>query len=136
MNTLLAAAIVLLVLSVAAQAAVLIAMYRMSRRVAGNVNGLIAESRRVLAPIEDVTQNMRTTSGDFIEIGKAARQQMRYVDYILADARNYVRETAADIRQNITSPFRSGSALALAAIKGVRAYFSRPRRDASHQDVA
>ncbi len=55
MDTLLMVAVIVTALAFIVQAGALVAIYLLSRRLADNVNSLIAESRRFVGPLESIT---------------------------------------------------------------------------------
>ena len=79
METLLVVAIIIIALAITVQAGVLLAMYLMSKEIATNVEGLVSESRRILAPLEHVSQNAQSASEDMVAVGKIAVDQMNHV---------------------------------------------------------
>lgn len=114
MDTLLTVAIVLITLAIVVQAGVLLAMYLMSRRLTGKVDGLMSESRRITAPLESVTSNLKTVSEDLTEVGKIARMQASRVEGMVSEARTAVMR-----------PVREWSAIAYGIAEGVRVFFDR-----------
>ena len=90
MDTLLMAAIVVTALAVIVQAGVLVAMYLMSRQVADRVNALVKQSQRLVTPMENVTQNLKSASTDLADMGKTARAQAEHVNEIVMDVRQAV----------------------------------------------
>jgi hypothetical protein len=134
MDTLLVVAIVVTALAVIVQAGVLVAMYLMSRQVADRVNGLVGQTQRLMAPIENVAQNLKSASTDLADMGKTARVQLEHANEIVADVRQAVDRLTVDVRQQVTQgisdvqttvmrPVREWSALAVGITEGVRVFF-------------
>src|SRR5689334_17940029 len=110
METLLIVAIIFTTLAVVAQAGALLAMYVMSRRTVENVNGLVNESHKLVAPLEHIAANLKTTSGDFVEIGKNAREEFHRVETFvheeIQDLRTRINDTADEVQGTVLAPFR------------------------------
>ena len=134
METLLVVAIIITALAIAVQAGVLLAMYLMSKEVATNVDGLVSESKRMLAPLEHVAQNAQSASEDMAVLGKIAVDQMNHVALMVEDTHmalsqittnvsEQVSETVEEIRTRVTDPFRQGSAIVSGIREGVRVLF-------------
>ena len=134
METLLVVAIVVTALAILVQAGVLVAMYLMSKDVTANVDGLVSESRRMLTPLERVAQNVQAASEDIVVVGKIARDQLNHValmvedthialNQITTDVSQQVSETVDEIRNTVTSPFHTWSALLSGIREGVRVLF-------------
>ena len=134
MDTLLIAAVIVTALAVIVQAGVLIAMYLMSRQVADRVNSLVRQTQRLAAPMENVTQNLKSASTDLAEMGKTARAQVYNVNEIVTDVRQAVDRLTTDVRHQVTQgisdvqttamkPVREWSALAIGITEGVRVFF-------------
>src|SRR5262245_42531732 len=98
METLLVVAIVVTALAVVVQAGALIAMYVMSRRVMNNVNALVTESQKLMAPLERVTANFESVSQDFVAMGKDARQEQQRVETMLHEIQTAVRDEIQGLR--------------------------------------
>ena len=134
METLLAVAIIIIALAIAVQAGVLLAMYLMSKEVATNVEGLLSESKRMLAPLEHVAQNAQSASEDMVAVGKIAVDQMNHVALMVEDSHialaqittnvsEQVSKTVEEIRTSVMDPFRRGSAILSGIREGVRVLF-------------
>ena len=134
METLLVAAIIVTTVAVVAQAAALIAMYVMSRRVMKNVDGLVNESQKLIVPLKRVTGNLETVSQDLVAMGKDARQEMHHVQTIVSDTQTAVREQIQDLRgrvnntvdhveNRVKAPFREWSAVTRGISAGIRTFF-------------
>jgi hypothetical protein len=133
MEVLLIVAIVVIALAVVTQTVVLLAMFLMSRNLAAKVDDLMADSARLLPPLEAITTNLRTASGDLAEAGKIARRQAQHVHEIVTETHDTLRR-----------PLREYSAITHAVAAAVRTFFSRPEQprtetpqpDKNHQDPA
>jgi len=134
MDTLLMAAIVVTALAVIVQAGVLVAMYLMSRQVAERVDGLVRQTQRLVAPMENVTQNLKSASTDLAAMGKTARAEVEHVNEIVADVRHAVDGFTTDVRQQVSrgitdvqttamKPVQEWSAIAIGVSEGVRVFF-------------
>lgn len=130
MEILLMVAIVVITLAVVAQTVVLVAMFLMSRNLAASVDALMAESRRLLPPLETITANLRTASGDLAEAGKIARTQVRQVQELVTETQDTIREQICEVRNAVARPLREYSAIAHAIGAGVRTFFSRRKQPA------
>jgi hypothetical protein len=137
METLLIVAVVLIALAIIVQAGMLVFMYIMGRRLTNNVNGLLADSRRLMAPVENIANNLRVTSDDLVESGKIVRQQAHHIEAVVNETRerilteiNVLRgrvvDTVDDARVTVMEPVREWSAIASAIGVGIRTFF-RPR---------
>jgi hypothetical protein len=134
MDTLLVVAIVVTALAILVQAGVLVAMYLTSRRIAARVERLIHESQHVVAPMETVTQNLKSMSADFADLGKVARHQVVQVDSMMTETREALARITADIRTQVGAgigrieatvmrPVNEWAAIAAGVTAGVRAFF-------------
>src|ERR1044071_1865300 len=99
METLLIGAIVLIALAIIAQAGVLIGMYLMSRRIAGKAEALMDDSRRLMAPLESITSNLKTVSEDLSEAGRVAREQVLEMQEFVNETQSKVRQDISEIRE-------------------------------------
>jgi hypothetical protein len=136
MNTLLMVAIVLIALAVLAQAGVLIGMYLMSRRITVKAEALMDDSRKLIAPLESITSNLKTVSEDLTEAGRIAREQVVEMQEFVSETQSKIREDVNEIREIVLHtvdqargivmrPIRQGSAIASGIAAGVRTFFSR-----------
>jgi methyl-accepting chemotaxis protein len=141
MEALLMAAVVVTTLAVVTQAGVLLAMYLLSRRVTGKVEALMDESRRLMAPLESITGDLKALSDDLVHTGEIAREQVLKIQQIvnetrenirtqLSDVRERVLDTVDEARETVMRPIRQYSAMALAIAEGVRTFF-RGRKEES-----
>jgi uncharacterized protein YoxC len=139
METLLMVAIVLIALAVVAQAGVLIAMYIMSRRIGSKAEALMEDSRKLIAPLESITSNLKTVSEDLTEAGRMAREQVLETQEFINETQAKVREDISEIRElvlhsvdqaraTIMRPIRQYAAVAQGIAVGVRTFFSRKPR--------
>jgi ATP-dependent Clp protease ATP-binding subunit ClpA len=138
METLLMVAVVLITLAVIAQAGVLVAMYLMSRRLADKAETLMDDSRKVMAPMESVTNNLKTVADDLAQTGQIAREQVLHVQEMVtetqqnirgqvSEVRDAVRETVQEARVVVMRPIRHYSALAVGISEGIRTFFFGPK---------
>jgi len=138
MDTLLMVAIVLITLAVVAQAGVLIGMYMTSRKLTSRAQTLMDDSRRVMAPMETVTGNLKTVSDDLAHAGKIAREQAVHAQQIVTETHDNIRGQLFEVRERIVDtvdeardvimrPIRQYSAIASGIAAGVRTFFA-PRR--------
>jgi hypothetical protein len=116
METLLTVAIILTVLAIIAQAGLLLGMYLMSRRLTGKADVIMDESRKVITPLQSVTDNLKEASHHAAESGKVAHAQMLHVQ-------DMVNETHETIRGHL----RQYGAFTDAVAEGLRTLF-RGRR--------
>ena len=75
MDALLMVAVVLIALAIIVQTGVLLGMYLLSRKLTDKVEGLMTESQKLMAPLETMTSNLKTTSEDLSAVGKMARAE-------------------------------------------------------------
>jgi biopolymer transport protein ExbB/TolQ len=133
MQTLLMVAVVLITLAVIVQAGVLIAMYLMSRRLAGKAETLMNDSRRIMTPLESVASNLKTVADDLAETGKIARAQVLHVQEIVTETqqsirgqinevRSAVRDTVDEARSTVMRPIRHYAAIATGVAEGLRTF--------------
>ena len=138
METLLVVAIVLIALAVIAQAGVLVAMYLMSRRLSGKAEALMDETRKLMAPLESITNDLKMVAADLAETGRIARNQALHIQEIvtgtresirqqMADVRTAVRDTMCEARDVAMRPIREYSAIAMGIAAGIRTFFGRKR---------
>jgi hypothetical protein len=140
MDTLLMVAVVLTAIAVIAQAGVLIGMYMTTRRLTTKAEALMDESKKLMAPIESITSNLKTVSEDLVETGTIAREQAGHLHEILTTAQNDVRGQMADVRARVLDtvdearyavmrPVRQYSAIASGVAEGLRTFlFGRRKR--------
>ena len=131
-------AIVLTTLAVIAQAGVLIGMYMTSRRLTSKAETLMDDSRRMMAPMETVTSNLKTVSDDLAQAGKIAREQAVHAQQIVTETHDNIRGQLFEVRERIVDtvdeardvimrPIRQYSAIASGVAEGLRTFFA-PRR--------
>ena len=134
MQVLLIVAIVVIALSIIAQAVVLVGMYLMSRRVVDTVNSLVSETKKAMAPLETITSNLRAASEELSSIGRAAHNQVLLAEKEFNATRESLRAGVEDIkvrvvdgveqaRQTILLPLHEWSAIATAIGVGIRTLF-------------
>ena len=100
MDTVLMVAVVLITLAVVVQGGVLTGMYLMSRRMATKAESLMNESRRLIAPLEAITSNLKTVAEDLTETGKIAHEEAIHIQAIVTEAQNNIREQIAEVLHN------------------------------------
>jgi DNA anti-recombination protein RmuC len=146
MQTLLIVAVVVIALAVVTQAGVLLAMYLLSRRVTERVEGLMDESRKLVAPLESITSNLKAASNDLAQTGALAREQVQSIQEIiietrtnirtqLNDVREQVQETFDEARQVVMRPVRKYSTIASAVAEAIRTFFSRRKEDVQEVEI-
>jgi len=146
MQTLLLISVVLTGLAVITQAGVLVAMYLMSRRVADKAEALMADARKLMAPLESITSDLKMVSNDLAETGKMARQQVLNVQDMVTETRDNIRGQMFEVRERIIDtideardvvmrPVRHYSAIATGIAEGIRTFFSAGRKPTSAEEV-
>jgi hypothetical protein len=142
-------------IAVITQAAVLVAIYMVSKRHSEQMERFMAETRELMAPIKTITENLRTASANFVEIGIAARDQFRRVEGMVNDTTEVVQTqlarldsatrdvvervnaTAQVLQDSVVRPVREVAAIARGVGRGIEALFLRrqkPTVDQAHQD--
>ena len=155
MDILLTVFVALTAIAVMTQAAVLVAIYMVSKRHSEQMERFMVETREMMAPIKTITENLRTASANFVEIGIAARDQFRRVegmvndtsevlqtqlarlDFVTRDIVERVNVTAQTLQDSVVRPIRELAALAKGVGRGIEALFlrrSKPTVDQAHQD--
>jgi len=140
METLLMVAVVVIALAVVTQAGVLLAMYLLSRRIASKLELLMDETRKLIAPLEAITNNLRAVADDLGHTAQIAREQVLRVQAIVNETRENIRTqlhdvrervlgTVDDARETVMRPIRHYSAIALAFAEGVRTFFFGGKRE-------
>jgi hypothetical protein len=136
METLLMVAVVVIALAVITQAGVLVGMYLMSRRLTTKAETLMDDSRKLLAPVELITNNMRIVSEDLMEAGKIAHEQALEVQALAVETQASIRDDIEEVRARVMNtvdearitvmrPLREYSAIAAGISEGVRTFFRR-----------
>lgn len=136
MNTLLIVATIMITLAVLAQAGVLISMYLTSRRLTAKAEALMDDSRKLMAPFEAITADLRVVAQDMTEAGKIARQEAMHLQQIVGETHANIREEVASIRSRVSNtvdeargvvmrPIREYSAIATGVAEGLRTFFGR-----------
>ncbi len=134
MDTLLVVALLVITLAIVAQACVLLAMYLMSRRLTGKVEVLMDDSRKLMGPLESITNNLKSVSNDLKQTGEIARAQILHIQEIITETHENIRlqigevrervlDTVDEARQNVMRPIRQYSAIAQAIAEGIRTFF-------------
>jgi len=127
MDTLLMVAVIVTALAFIVQAGALVAIYLLSRRLADNVNSLIAESRRFVGPLESITGYLEAASDDFASVAKNAREQVHRANKALD-------QTVGEARKTVMRPLRQWSAFARGVAEGVRTFFGKTRRPVRREE--
>ena len=154
MEGLLTLFVALTALAVMTQAAVLVAIYLMSKRMSDQIERFMKESREMMVPMKTITENLRTASTNLVDIGVAAREQFRRVEAMVTDTGDVlhtqlerfdrvsqdvverINETASVVQNSVIRPVREVAALAKGVSRGFDALFRRQRStvDQARQD--
>jgi methyl-accepting chemotaxis protein len=137
------------------QACILVSLYILSRRVAGQIELTLSQLRELMPPLKTVTENLKTVSEDVVEIGSAAREQfhrveemvgetgqalqsqLEKVDNLSREVAERVNETVDVVQDSIIRPVREVGALARGLTKGLEVFLNRKNRstvDQAHSD--
>jgi DNA anti-recombination protein RmuC len=146
MQTLLIVAVVVIALAVVTQAGVLLAMYLLSRRLTEKVEGLMEESRKLMAPLESITSNLKAVSNDLARTGGQAREQVQHIQEIITETRASIRSQLVDMRERVQEtfdeahevvmrPIRQYSGIASAVAEGIRSFFRGRKPEAETQEA-
>jgi len=146
MQTLLIVAVVVIALAVITQAGVLIAMYLLSRRITDKVEGLLDESRKLVTPLESITNNLKAVSADLAETGTMAREQVLHVQGLINETRDNIRVQLTDVRERVMDtvdearevvmrPIRQYSAIAMGIAEGIRTFFGRKKEETAVVEI-
>jgi hypothetical protein len=146
--------VALTAIAVVTQAAVLIAIYIMSKRLSEQVERFIREARDLFVPMRSITENLKTASANIVDIGLSAREQFRRVEAMVTDTGealnvqlerfdrvgqdvvDRINETAHIVQESVIRPVREVAALAK-GLGGFSAFFFRKGRstvDQARQD--
>ena len=155
MEPLLTLFVALTALAVMTQAAVLVAIYLQSKRLAEQVERFLKETREVLAPMKTITENLRTASTNLVEIGMSAREQFKRVEHMVAetgevlhtqlgridamtrDVVDRMNSTALVVQDSFLRPAREVAAIAKGFGRGLETLLFRRQKnrvDQAHQD--
>jgi uncharacterized protein YoxC len=142
-------------LAIIAQAGVLVAIYLMSKRLAGQVERFMKETREMMMPVRSIAENLRVASANLVEIGISARDQFRRVEAMVADTgealhvqlarfervsqdlMERVNETADIVQESVIRPAREVAALVKGLSRGFGSFLFRRSRstvDQARQD--
>src|SRR5262245_61235719 len=147
METLLIVAIIVTALSVMVQAGALLGMYLLSRRVSNNVNSLINETHKLVAPLENVATNFKAASDVLVEIGKDGREELHHIHAMVTETSDSLRgqvqdlhhrlnQIMDDLHATVMTPVRECSAIASGISAGFRTLFRRRAASSvSEEDV-
>src|SRR5262249_37632585 len=105
------------------------------RRISGKAEVLMNESKRFIAPLDSITNNLKTVSDHLAETGKIAHGQAVQVQSMMNETHENIRtqisdvsdtemETVHEARSIVMRPVREYSAIASALAAGVRTFFS------------
>ena len=146
--------VALTALAVITQAAVLVAIYIMSKRLSEQAERFMKEARELFVPMKSITENFRAASTNLVEIGLSAREQFRRVEAMVTDTGealhaqlerfdrvgqnviDRINETAEIVQDSVVRPVREVAALAK-GLGGFGAFLFRRNRstvDQARQD--
>jgi hypothetical protein len=123
METLLTVAVIVTALAIITQAGLLLAMYILSRRLTAKADLIMDESRRVITPLQSVTDNLKNASNHAAESGKVAHAQMLHIQ-------DMVNET----HENIRGHMRQYGAFADAVAEVLRTLFKARKTERSERE--
>ena len=104
------------------------------------------DSRKLMAPLESITNNLKNVADDLSETGKIARAQALHVQEIVTESQQNIREqitevrtvvadTVQDARAIVLRPIRQYSAIATGIAVGIRTFlFGRKPREADVEE--
>ena len=151
MESLLTLFVALTTVAVLIQAVILVSIYILSRRVAGQIELTLTQLRELMPPLKTVTENLKTVSEDIVEIGSAAREQfhrvedmigetgqalqsqLEKVDQMSCDVTDRVNETIDVVQDSIIRPVREVGALARGLTRGLEVLINRKGRNTVDQ---
>jgi len=143
--------VALTAIAIITQAAVLIAIYLMSKRLSDQVEYFMKETREMMMPVRSIAENFRVASANLVEIGLSARDQFRRVETMITDTgealhvqlarfdrvsqdlMDRVNETAEIVQDSIVRPAREVAALAKGLSRGFGAFLFRRSRSTVDQ---
>src|SRR6266571_993673 len=141
--------------AIVTQAGVLVGIYVMSKRLSQQVERFMRDTREMMVPIRSITENLRTASGNIVEIGLSARDQFRRIEAMVTDTgealhvqlerfdrvgKNIVdriNETSEIVQDSVMRPVREVAALAKGVSRGFETFLFRRNRstvDQARQD--
>jgi hypothetical protein len=141
--------------AVITQAAVLVGIYIMSKRLSQQVERFMKETREMMPPVRSIAENLRVASANLVELGVSAREQFRHVEAMVTatgealnvqlerfdrvgqDIVGRVHETAEIVQESVVRPAREVAALAKGLSRGFGAFLFRRTRstvDQARQD--
>lgn len=151
MEGLLTLFVALTAVAVLIQAGILVSIYVMSRKVAGQIELTLGQLRQMMPALKTVIDNMKTVSVDVVEIGTAAREQfhrveemigetgetlqtqLEKVDRMSRDVTDRVNETVDIVQDSIVRPVREVGALAKGLTRGFEVLMNRKGRNTVDQ---
>jgi len=143
LESLLTLFVALTAVAVLIQAAILVSIYILSRRVAGQIELTLAQMRELMPPLKAVSENMKTVSEDVVEIGSTAREQfhrvedmigqtgralqtqLEKVDQMSREVTDRVNQTVDVVQDSIVRPVREVGALARGLTRGFEMLMNR-----------
>jgi hypothetical protein len=138
-----------------AQLVVVIAIYVLGQRLGKQIESFMKDTREMMVPIKTVADNLRTASGNLVEIGLSAREQFRRVESMVTDtgealavqierfdrvSQNVVdriNETTEIVQDSVVRPAREIAAIAKGLSHGLATFLFRKGRstvDQARQD--
>jgi hypothetical protein len=147
--------VALTAVAVMTQAAVLVAIYVMSRRLSDQVERFMRETREMMVPMKSISENLRTASANLVELGMSARDQFRRVEGMVTDTGEVlqtqlqrldaatrdvverINTTAQIVQDSVVRPAREVAAVAKGFGRGLESFFFRRQKstvDQAHQD--
>jgi hypothetical protein len=150
-ETLLTIFVALTAIAVMTQAAVLVAIYMVSRRHSEQMERFMNETRELMAPIRTITENLRAASTNLVEIGLAAREQFRRVEGMVNDTSEVlhmqlarldsatrevvdrVNGTAQVLQESVVRPVSEVAAIVRGVGRGLETFFFRRQRNTVDQ---
>ena len=155
MDQILTVFVALTALAVMTQAAVLVAIYLMGKRLSEQVERFMRETRETMVPVKTIAENLRVASTEIVEIGQTAREQFRRVEVMVTDTGEVlqtqllrldaatrdvvdrINQTAQLLQDSVVRPVREVAAVAKGLGRGLESLFFRRQRstvDQAHQD--
>lgn len=155
MESLLTLFVALTAAAVLLQAGLLVGIYMMTRRVSEQVEATLRQARDLTPALKTVTENLKTVSGDMVDIGARAREQFQHVEQMVEETgrtlqsqlekvdrmsqevRDRVNETVEVVQESIVRPVREVGAIARGVSRGVDILLNRKERspvDQARQD--
>ncbi len=155
MESLLTLFVALTAAAVLLQVGLLVGIYMMTRRVTEQVEATLEQARGLVPGLKVVTDNLKTVSGDMVDIGARAREQFQHVEQMVEETgrtlqsqlekvdrmsqevSDRVNETVEVVQESIVRPVREVGAIARGVSRGVDVLLHRRERspvDQARQD--